>query len=360
MKIIDRYLFRSLLTPLGYCITAFVMIFIVYDLSNNFGDFIRSRVPPLTILRYYLLLLPSILIYLVPVSLMISTFFALARLTKANEVTALRASGVSLTQMLRPFLVFGVLVSLGMAAMHETLGPYSAYWTDQFIKGRSSVTLAHTINSLPYMNEKARRGWIVGEFNQKTFAMKDATVIQQRPDGSDDYKIVAEHAEWLDGKWWFSGTVKKQYYDVLNMPMKIETLHNIEMPDYAETPQTFLNEIKPVEFLSVREIENYLHTHRNISNTLGARLRVNLHNRLAMPWTCLVVMLIGVPFGVQMGRRGAFVGIISALALLFAYYFFSHVSLWAGKNNYIAPWLAGWGTNALFFAVATVMTWRMR
>ena len=74
----------------------------------------------------------------------------------------------------------------------------------------------------------------------------------------------------------------------------------------------------------------------------------------------LIVTLIGIPFGVKTGRRGAFLGIVLALALFFGYYFLINVAVAFGKKQAIEPWLAGWLPNLFFFVIALFMTWRMR
>lgn len=362
MKIVDKYLFKAVFVPLLYCLSGFILIYVIYDLFDNLPDFIEARTPLPAVIRFYLFLMPSVLVIIAPVSLMLAVLYSLSHLTKNNELTAMRACGISLYRLMAPLVVLGLLGSLAVGAIHETLGPWSAYWAHQFVamqknKGELDTRL---VSPLPYRNETGRRDWMIGEFNMETFEMKNVNVIQHRPDSSDEYRIQAKAGRWYDGRWWLNDVTYQPYDPEGNPqgPPRFE-IHR-ELTDYNEVPRDFINEIKDPEFLSSREILTFLRTHKRLSRETVARIRVNLHNRLAMPWNCLVVTLLGIPFGAKSGRHGAFLGIVLALSLFFGYYVFVNVGLAFGKKQLIAPWVGGWLPNLLFLGTGLILIHRMR
>jgi len=75
---------------------------------------------------------------------------------------------------------------------------------------------------------------------------------------------------------------------------------------------------------------------------------------------CLIVTLIGIPFGAQTGRKGAFLGAILAIGLFFGFYVLINVGVALGKEQTIRPWLAGWLPNLFFLGVGSVLVYRMR
>lgn len=362
MKLIDKYLLRSLAVPLVYCMLGFALIYVIYDLFDNLPDFVDASTPFPEVLRFYTLLMPSVLIIIAPISMLLAVLYSLSQLTKNNELTAMRASGVSTARLIMPLLTIGLLVTLIVGVVHETVGPWSAYWTDQFVhlqrrKGRVDIEQA---SNIAFKNEVQRRIWLVDRFHKRTFEMQQVSVIQQREDGSDAIKYQAREARWLDGRWWFIELVT-QFYDTDGNPMgpaRFE-LHR-EMRDITETPRDFMNEIKDPQFLSSLEILNFLRTHPHLSRDTKTRIRVDLHNRLAMPWTCLIVTLIGIPFGSQAGRRGVFIGAFLAIGLFFSYYFLINLGLALGKKQLMAPWLAGWLPNLVFLSLSVHLIRRMR
>lgn len=363
MTLIDRYLLRQVLVPLGYCLCAFVLLYIVYDLFDNLSDFIHADTPLLQVVRFYIFLLPSVSILIVPISILLAVLFGLSQLTKNNEVTAMRASGLSLYRLLVPIVWIGIAAAIGTAILHETLGPWSAYWCHQFVQSQKhkdavdvDVVLDH-----PHRNVPQRRNWFITEFNSSTYAMKQVEVMQERIDGSSDTRYRAASAKWLDGKWWFEDVEIQQFDETSNPvgPPRREGL--LEMTRLTETPRDFLNEIRySPDFLSCRELWRFVKTHPKLSRRVRARYLVDLNYRLAIPWTCVVVTLLGIPFGAQTGRKGAFAGVLLSISMFFGLYTLISVCLALGKQQQITPFFAGWTPNLIFLALGIVLLYRMR
>lgn len=370
MKILDRYILRTLLTPLFYCLMAFGLLYIIYDLFDNLPDFIDARTPILLVVKFYVLLLPSVLIFVVPVSLILSVLYSLLQLTKHNEVTAMRASGVSIYRVVRPCIGIGLAAGFSVSMINETAGPWCAHWTQQFLhseKHKDDIDV-NIVKNLPYMNVMEGRIWMVGRFDTKSLSLEQVEVTQQRDDGTDAMKIQAAEARWLDGHWWFIQP-NIQYYDRYSNPKGPPLFEkNFEAAAFNETPKTFLNETKmfmnmansDAQNISAMEIYHYIETHPFLDENLLNKYRVDFHHRLAMPWMCLVVTLIGIPFGTYTGRKGALLGIVLCLVLFFIYYTLINVGLWAGKGGHLEPWLAAWTPNLLFFVISLALLLRIR
>jgi lipopolysaccharide export system permease protein len=364
MKILDRYLLRALLVPFGYCLTGFIMLYVVFDLFNNLPDFIEGKTPLREVFLFYLILLPRDIWIIAPISLLLAILYALWQLSRANEITAMRACGLSSLRIMRPVVMVGLLATLAVGLLNETLGPWAGYWTDQFLKlqHQQNKLSVHIASPLAFKNEAGHRIWYIREFDKRTAAMRDVTLVQQRLDGSDEVKYQAARGSWLDGRWWFS-EVAVQRYDDQSQPRGAATFTlQREMAEVNETPESFLNEIKPPEYLSSLEILTYLKTHRQLSHDALAKCLTTFHNRLAMPWICLIVALIGIPFGVKTGNRrgGALLAIIGALGLVFGFYVVSNVGVALGKQGTLIPWIAGWLPNFIFLGIGLTLTARMR
>jgi lipopolysaccharide export system permease protein len=85
-----------------------------------------------------------------------------------------------------------------------------------------------------------------------------------------------------------------------------------------------------------------------------------LAGRLAVPWTCLVVVLVALPFGVRSGRRSVLVGVASGIVICFVYFVLQQLALALGTGGYLPPWLAGWLPNLAFGLAGAVLTMRVR
>ena len=85
-----------------------------------------------------------------------------------------------------------------------------------------------------------------------------------------------------------------------------------------------------------------------------------MHARLAEPWTCLVVVLIALPFGMPAGRRNVFVGVAGSIFIAFAYFLLLRFALALGTGGYLPAWLAAWLPNSGFAAAGILLFRRWR
>lgn len=362
MKLIDRYLLGTFLVPFIYILLAFCLLYVVFDLFDNLSDFIEGDTPPLLVFKYYIVLLPSVLVRIVPISLFLAVLYSLSSLTKNNELTAMRACGISITRLMAPYIAVGLIASLAVAAVHETIGPKAAYWCRNFVREqkRNDPNLVYVKRQLALKYQNARRTWMIGEFDTRTLVMRDIEITQQREDLSDEWRARAKEARWLDGRWWLRD-LQEQDYDLDSNPLGPVRFHlTREMPQLKESPEFFLNETKEPEFLTSRELLNYLKVNSRRDPAALARIRADMHFKIAEPWTCLIVTLLGIPFGAQTGRKGAMLGVSLSIGLMFSYFVLVNVALSMAKNMVIPAFIGPWIPNLLFLIIAVVLIRRMR
>lgn len=367
MKLIDRYILRTFFVPFVYCLTAFCLLFVLMDLKDNIQEFTKASTPIGSILLFYVFLLPSLLVYIFPVSLMLAVLYSLAQLTRHNEITAMRAGGINFYRIVLPLVIVGMASSLLVSGINETVGAKSSFWSHQFVNlqdhmGDESVL---QVGNLGHNNVRENRLWLIKRFHTKTYRMTGIECIQQRTNGADQVKYTAERGAWLDGRWWFYN-VKIQPYNERGDPVRAPDFKAYrEMSEFSETPETFLIEAKLLEIedhpelLSTFEILKCLR-YSDLAEQSTARLMVDFHHRLAMPWACLVVTMIGIPFGATTARRGSFLGVVLTLGLFFGYYAIMTVGLAMGKQMTLPPAVAAWLPNLLFLGLALLLIRRLR
>src|ERR1035437_5064345 len=112
MKIIDRYLVKQFLQTLLFALLAFTLLFVLIDMMENFDDFIDQNVPTNIIIQYYLVFVPEMVRLMTPVAVLLASLFTAGKMSNLNEMTALKASGISLYRFMAPFIITAVLISL--------------------------------------------------------------------------------------------------------------------------------------------------------------------------------------------------------------------------------------------------------
>src|SRR6266496_5085303 len=139
MRLLDRYLLRELLIPLGYCLSGLLIVWVFFDLSRKLEEFHQDELSELEIVHYYLLVIPGMLGEIViPVSLLLALLYALTNHARHQELTAIRAAGVSLWRLCAPYWTVGLLFSLLLYLLNEHWAPRSAELAEQIRKRHSS------------------------------------------------------------------------------------------------------------------------------------------------------------------------------------------------------------------------------
>lgn len=375
MRLHDRYLFRELLTPLAFCLGAFLIFWISLFFFTGLDDIREAKLHLGDTLELCLANFPEFLVQMLPILLLLALLYALTQHAKFNELTALRAAGISLWRLCVPYFVVGLVATGIYFALNELAVPRCAEWADA-IKHRYVKTSKTQAAKAPtnfanngFDNVKAHRLWEFGSFDAVTTEMVSPTVIWTLPDGSVR-ALRAEHAVFTDGTWVFF----KAHLVVQRRPNSSATplfsTNRISFPDFLETPAQIVSEQKfrnkqawagsRNADLPLAEIRDLLLNNPNMSADDASWLQTKLHGRIAAPWTCLVVVLMAIPFGAQSGRRNLFFGVAGSIFICFAYFVLQQVSLAFGVSGYLPGWLAAWLPNFIFAAAGIFLTQRVR
>jgi len=375
MRLLDRYLLRELLIPLGYCLCGFLIFWISSDLFATMGDFQKRGLTASDIAEYYFVTTPGFLVIVLPIALLLSLLYALTNHARHHEITAIRAAGVSLWRLSLPYLAVGFAASFALLAINEFWAPDSDD-TAKAILERHLPAGFRTAGRKEFRNlcfDNARDGriWRIGVYNSQTGEMIEPIVSWTTPDGSRPWQLKAERAVPVNGVWTFYNAREFRATAQADLPPVPSLQTNVlAMPEFTETQEEINSEIKISNSLTLRaarkadvpilELLNYLRLHPHPSRSDGFWLHTKLQGRLAAPWTCLVVVLIAIPFGAVGGRRNVFVGVASSILICFVYFVLQQVGLALGTSGSLPPWLAAWFPNLSFGLTGLWLTSRVR
>ena len=112
MKILDKYLIRQFLQIVLFGLIAFTFIFIVIDAMENLDDFIDQDMSTFQIINYYIVFAPEIIKLMTPVAVLFAALFTTGKASSLSELTAMRASGMSIFRFMLPFIITALIISL--------------------------------------------------------------------------------------------------------------------------------------------------------------------------------------------------------------------------------------------------------
>jgi lipopolysaccharide export system permease protein len=373
MRLLDRYLLRELLIPLSYCLGGFLVFWIAFDLFSEMGAFQQDKLKPLEIAEYYIILTPKLLQEIVmPAALLLALLYALTNHARHQELTAMRAAGVSLWRLCVPYLAVGISCSAFLFLLNEEWLPDSAERAERIRKQHTAAPTGSRDRQwqldLNFRNDGDDRFWRIRAYNIGTGEMIEPHVEWRLPDGSHR-QMLAERGIRSNGVWTFFN-VHESVPDPSPDSSKVwEQTNVLAMAEFSETPEQIKSEIKISQLssikaakrpqLSIAEIFDYKRLHPRLRPADRALLDTQLHARLAAPWTCLVVVLIAIPFGAPSGRRNVFAGVAASIFICFTYFILQRFSLALGTGGKLPAEIAAWLPNALFGGAGIWLTARV-
>jgi lipopolysaccharide export system permease protein len=364
MKLINKHILQSLITPLLYCLIGFLLIFVIFDLFDNIGDFLSNHTPLSKILHYYLLITPAFLVQVIPACLMLSTLFCLSQLTRHSEIIAMRACGINIHRVALPFICVGIIGTLITHYVNEVIVPTQGYQANQFKRsceiGQDEDSI-YLVQPLIIRFARTKRDWFAESFDTRDLSMQNVTMTQVLPDDEGSVRYTAKRVMRIEGRWWFMD-VTIQNYDSLNNKRGGASYEiQREMKDVNDKPSRFISAAKTeVEFMSSSELRKFLRDNPQLSESKRVRSQVDMHHKLASPWICLIVAMLGIPLGAHSGRQGMFSAVLLTIGLFFGYYTIQLTMESLAKGQYIDPAIGVWTPIALFLGIATVLIHRMR
>jgi lipopolysaccharide export system permease protein len=351
MRLLDRYVIRNFLQVYFYCIAGFVSIWLIFDVSDNISTFIDQHVPLLLVARYYGTQLPQVFIILLPVSLLLSLLFALGRMSRANEIVSMLTAGVSLPRVLMPLIGIGLLTVGATMALNYSLAPHAELARKVFLSETQSHP-SRAIQGQIFRNRTDLRTWFVQNFVPGSNTFNNVQVLQQDAKNNIVTNYVAARGYYRpETKTWDLENVRVAHYDPSGNITKEDFFPTLKIEHWTETPFRLGSANERAEFLSLPELRDYLYFNSDFPPTLLAPFRTHLQYRLALPWTCLVVVCIAAPLGVGYSRRGVLSSVAAAVMLVFAMNFLVHLFLALGEGDRVPAWVAAWAPNLLFAVI---------
>jgi LPS export ABC transporter permease LptG len=329
------------------------------------GDIIRNQTPFIIVGEYLINLVPFIINAVTPLCSLLAVLITFGALNRASELTAMKATGISLYRVVAPILVLAAILAAALFAFDESYLPDANRRQEQLraqIKGKPAQTFL-----LP------GRKWISGQTdkagdparifyyqafdsdhdvfdNLTVFEFDPHTFALQRRVHADTVRWDPTVNSWIFVNGWqrsFAGEAVASY----------QTFKVATFPEVREQPGYFKKENKLSDEMSYTELSKYIADLRQ-SGFDTIKLQVQLENKIAVPAITLVMAILAVPFAVSMGKRGGLIGIATAIAVGITYLGVSNLFSSMGEISTLPPLLAAWSPDLLFGIAGTYLLLR--
>jgi lipopolysaccharide export system permease protein len=383
MKTLHGYLLRETIATLLMTVAVFTFVLLLGNvLKEIIGLLISGQAPFVTILWAILLLIPFVLVFALPMGMLTATLLVFGRFSAESELTASRASGISLVALSTPMLLLSVLLSGVCAVVNMKIAPECRVAYKNLL-WRTGISRAGTfiLEKTFIRDSKGRRVVYAGSVNGTH--LKDILIYNLDP-ASERIESYARAAEGriVNEK----GILYVQLFDAWFVDMKEGT--RMPLPSYsAEAQFSYTNAASEVEGtvgvsdmtfpqlqtelrrmerqiavplgkVSNEQLRERLREYQQQAEELTSPIRVQMHRQISFSFACIGFTLVGIPLGIRAHRRETTFGIAVALILVLIYYgFFIFGQSLATKPEYF-PHFILWLPNFLFQVIGAILLWR--
>jgi len=351
IKILDRYFIKQFLQTTIFGLIGFVVIFIVIDAMENLDDFIDQNVPIIRVLHYYLVFTPEIIRLMTPVAVLFAALFTVGKAANLSEMTAIKASGVSLFRFMIPFLITSIFISIFSVYFGGYIVPLAnknkikieqIYLKKSFYYAQSNIFFQDSKTRIVNIAFYDVDNKVANQVSIQEFLADDLTIMKNRIDAAFlNYDSTKKH-------WYAEKGVQREFFD------------NYETAEYFEKkvieglnflPDDLSKKQQKVSEMNLSELKDLIDSQKRAGNDPSAIL-IDYYSIFAFATTNLIVVLFALPISTNKRKGGLAAQIGINILVTFLYLVFMKVSQAFGKNGSLSPILTAWFANLIFLVAA--------
>ncbi|MGE0352169.1 MAG: LptF/LptG family permease [Gemmatimonadales bacterium] len=353
---LDRYVLKSWIRIFVITALGFPLVSIIINLTDFLDKWLARGLTAKEIAISYFYSIPENAFLVMPAAVLFATVFTIGNLGRHSELTAAKAGGLSFYRLVAPLVVAAIGASL-LAVVVGELAPGSSKRMNEIQNPDQRQSVATKFNFV----YRAEGGWVytIGLLDLKSRRLRHLVLERQGDQVRyPDLSIMADSASYdSTARAWrlWSGTSRS----IQDPAIRSFQFDSMILRAMTESPSALLAEPKKPEEMRYAELGRYIEALRRSGNDAN-KLVVEQALKLALPATCLVIMIFAAPLAVTTPRTGSAVGIAFALATTVVFLMMAQISKAVGAGGVVNPNLAAWFPNALFFAAGLVLLARVR
>jgi lipopolysaccharide export system permease protein len=382
VKTLHKYLTYQVIASLLLTVAVFTFVLLLGNvLREILMLLINGQVRPGTMFKAIGLLIPFVWVFALPMGLLTATLLVFGRFSADQELTAARASGISLLSLITPILLLSLLCCCASAWINMDIGPRCRVAYKNFLfRARSELMNVQLpegrfIRDFPgyiFYVEKSRGGdlqdvrvWVL-----QTGTTSSTFIHAPRGRLETDFRNKQLMLHLFEARSVTSNgardTIGSSPELVLSFDLNAAT-NQISKPKISDMTfwqlQDELHDLEqrfslPPAASASSESQAQLREVAKQRTNLTEPIHVEMHRQIAFSFACFGFTLIGIPLGIRVHRRETNVGVAMALILVLIYYSFVILGESLSARPEFAPHLIFWVPNFIFQAVGAVLLWR--
>jgi lipopolysaccharide export system permease protein len=345
-RVLHRYIIREYLNIFSLSLSSLILIYVVVLFFQKVNFFIKYNASFSHILLYLLYKIPeAVFQFTLPYAVLLATLLTLGTLSRHNEITAMKAGGVSLYRLTFPLFFIVILISLCAFLGNEYLVPLANQKNRHLISARLKKEPSSFFKNYKIWYRSDHHIFNIQLLDPKQKALKGFTLYEFDDQFRCVQRIDAKEAKWIDERWKLYDGAVREFGEEGSIRTTSFEEREVRLPEAWASFQAI--ERQSIE-MSYTDLRNYIQKIQSAGYD-STRYLVDLYAKLSYPFLNLIMVLIGVPFALKTGRSGGValsIGISIMIGFAYGVTFYTFLSF--GKSGVLSPFLSCWIPTILF------------
>ncbi len=371
MKILDRYVLAEMLFPFLYGVAAFTVLFMSVSSSELISNLVSVGTKGgIELVAVYLLsMLPQVLVYTFPMGVLLSTLMAFGRLSGESEIIAMKAGGISFIRIGLPGLALTFLISLVSLFLMENVVPDANYTATNILLKQVMKEARSEKQNLVFSSvesDGSERRIFAKSLDEEQGILKGVVIFYFKSDHRTR-EVYAPQALWQNNVWYL---IDPRTYDFdEEQGVKYESRSVSGKLPVSESPAELSKRERKVDEMSREALKERIKLMKGVADhssisidgstenygKLYRKMEVVLSQRVALPFTCFVFGLFGIPLGLRPQRTNTSIGLGLSLVFILFYYILMTAGRVLGEGGTLPAAVGSWLPNIVFGLVGMVL-----
>jgi len=344
-SILDRYLGFSFLRIFFASLAVITTLFLIVDFFDKVGTFVQTDASLWTVARFFFYKIPLSLSRMTGFATLFSTLFSLSVAARTQEITAMRASGLSVQRLALPLILLSILICFVTFFWNETLVPAFSHRADVIYRSEIKNKQKQSLLGTSDIWMRGDNSFInIENFDSKSGTLSGITILRLNRDFGLRGFTEIETSRWDGRKWLPQAATEWHVTGDGTLTSESATI----APPLTETPEELKLLARDTEEFSFFDLQKRIADMRNKGIDATA-YEVDLQSKLAMPVIAPLMVLLAIPFALKKRiNAGLALSFGTAMIIGFGYWVLSAFCLSLGHSGALVPLIAAWLPNAIF------------
>ncbi len=356
MKIIDRYILREMSVPFSVSLGVMTFVLLLGKILQLMDLMVNKGIKVFDIAKLVLFLMPYFLLFTIPISLLLSVLIGLGKLSSDNEITAIKAAGISLYRLSLPIAGASLIAFLVTLSLSLFFVPYGNYATKDLLFSIVRQNASAGIKERVF-NDNFRGLLLYANHIPADGKFMEGVLIYDNRSDRDPGTIFAARAYLISDpeSKLVSLRLEKGSNHILDIKRKSYrkmdfSTYDINLDLEASLVEKKRATAKDSTEMTLGELMVSIKASQ-VDEAAARELVTELNKKITLPLSCVIFGLLGLSIGTKVHKSARVRGLTTGIVIVLFYYILQLGGTALAETGRITAWLGSWLPNILFAAV---------